>query len=400
MGNSFNLADVALPFAGLFILYTLARRQSFWPKFNTRWIEIGLFGVLFLLVASLFQAHEISGIVNKWAITNRMAGWVVMMAYFYMGAWLVTNYGDNLIKTFFTTGGWFIVTTAFLFMIGITLGDLGTATDFMPRYPLDTFMGNRNLFAFVFVYIFLAISFFCLNKETQYSVRLLQIFYFLAPCAVIFNGARSLLVLAPFILIFFMAFRWNDFWAKNLLPFIAGLALCFVLMTTTDIGLRESQLERLTTDALLAKEFEADGYRTNSDSVRSIVYHDAIDLFLAHPVFGVGLGNSLEFQVQKHGYLIELIDSIPLWILAELGLVGALVTGSFALIFLFQFYKRVYTQEGLQKAHAQTGIAIIIVFCVMGVFYQLFFIRSFWFILGMLSAVPLFQNHPSTQGSQ
>lgn len=109
------------------------------------------------------------------------------------------------------------------------------------------------------------------------------------------------------------------------------------------------------------------------------IIHAAVALFRAHPVFGAGLGSFLQQNgVQVHNSL--------LWILAELGVVGAVVFVGFVTWFVFRglrAYRRVgagYRElvAGLLMAHlAMIGFS-------MGIdaFYQ----RYWWVVMAMLSA--------------
>jgi O-antigen ligase len=102
-------------------------------------------------------------------------------------------------------------------------------------------------------------------------------------------------------------------------------------------------------------------------------------LFTSHPVFGAGLGAFMESQIRISGPLV--IHSTPLWLMAEMGLVGLVA---------FSWFGWRLAQEALTSRTA-AGTALLLVtvgFCIMSGPHDLLTQRSVWFIAGALLAIP------------
>jgi hypothetical protein len=100
IGLRVNLGDLALPFAGILILGTLLLRKTIWPRWQ---IPLGLFwpvALSCLLCFAMWNGHHTTGAWSQWAIINKFIGWLVLMAYFCLGAWITTNFGEAPIKIF------------------------------------------------------------------------------------------------------------------------------------------------------------------------------------------------------------------------------------------------------------------------------------------------------------
>lgn len=408
LGLTLNTADLTLPVLGLTILVLLISGRSVWPRWRHRGLDLMMAVVMVTFMASLAWADHLTGTINDWAMMNRMAGWIVMAAYFYAGGWLVTNGNAGVIKTFFMTLAIGLALTLPFGIGAIVAKDLGLAFQKINIYPLDLTVGNRNLLAFMVLYTLLALGLMMQDRPTRLVQWLWFFLLMLMPLFTVMNGARGFMVILPLLVIFFLARFGSQRIKWVILPLILGSV---ILTLSTLFGtqvLRESQFDHLPT-ALLSQDVqphlnqyglaEADGLR-HSDSVRALVYGDAWEYFTNHPVFGVGLGSSLTLQIQKYGRLIELIDSVPLWIVAEMGMVGLVVLGALGGIMAWALVPAVRSDDADQRFAGTLGLGIITIFVILGVVYQIFFIRSFWFIMGMLLALPrVVSVHGSTHST-
>jgi O-antigen ligase len=110
-----------------------------------------------------------------------------------------------------------------------------------------------------------------------------------------------------------------------------------------------------------------------------------IDLFWRSPVFGAGLGAFQNENILSSMTGIPLlIHSAPLWLLAELGLVGFVV---FALPGAYAFV----TEWGRAQRDqaAAFGVLLMLAFALMCAPADMFYQRTFWLLIGATLAVPL-----------
>jgi O-antigen ligase len=132
--------------------------------------------------------------------------------------------------------------------------------------------------------------------------------------------------------------------------------------------------------------------RTSQVSARWDILAKATDMFLAHPVFGAGLGSFLrDYQVQIHNTFF--------WFLAEMGIVGATVFVGFVVAFFLRGLKAYKLSDpehrglvgGLLLAHlSMMGFSLGI-----EAFYQ----RHWWVIMAMLSAACAAAGKAGSSGS-
>ncbi len=120
--------------------------------------------------------------------------------------------------------------------------------------------------------------------------------------------------------------------------------------------------------------------RTGSDSERWLSIIEGWDLWLKHPLLGAGLGGYVQERLAA-GKAFLVIHSIPVWLMAEMGLVGLLVVAAvFVLLLKGAFH--------LLSRPAQHGwglglLSILGCIAASGLVHDLFFQRSFWFLIGL-----------------
>jgi hypothetical protein len=106
-------------------------------------------------------------------------------------------------------------------------------------------------------------------------------------------------------------------------------------------------------------------------------------LFIAHPIFGAGLGAFRNENILAASGIPLVIHSTALWMLAELGLVGFL-TFSVPAVY-------VWVTEW-HHAHLEPESAIIalcfVAFAVMSAPADMFYQRTFWLLIGAALALP------------
>ena len=116
-------------------------------------------------------------------------------------------------------------------------------------------------------------------------------------------------------------------------------------------------------------------YSSSSFAERFKSMQDGLELFVNHPIFGAGLGAYMDAQTHIGDPLV--IHSTPLWILAEMGVVGFAV---------FAWFGWQLTQTAFQSKTAEGAALLLMVvgFCTMAAVHDMMYQRSIWLLAGAL----------------
>ncbi|MGZ9096984.1 MAG: O-antigen ligase family protein [Micavibrio sp.] len=401
-GLRINLGDLALPFAGLFVLFTLAFKKSKMPRWN---IPFGIFWPVLLtaiMTFALFHGRVELGEWSHWALLNKYTGWMVLMAYFGLGAWLVTNTGNPPARLFLKS---FIVSFLFIALAGMTIliyRDLFQA-EALPvlNRQLRGLMTNRNAYAFIILIVlsFLAVS--RLSGQQFLQGLIYPAFFIFLPLILVYNSSR-IAVGATVILLFMLPVFFGLKTFKLIFPpFLLGLLIIAGLYCVNErLVFREKQNIYMAglVDVAKANNLTYDGYKerignkSTGDVVRLRVLRDALDLWRQHPIIGTGLGTFLHYQKEKYKDsekpVLDIIDSTPLWLLTETGIIGLSAFLSFYGFILLTCWKnRKMVNDDLDTLRLSL-LLILIGFAIMSLFHELLYSRHLWFMMGMALAVP------------
>lgn len=391
LGLTLNLADLVMPVLGGFVLLALLRGREVWPKWVIPNMDLMLAGITLLFSLSLVWGMINTGFLTKWAMTNRTVGWATLLAYMYGGAFLVTNYGVTIREHFLRIFCVLMTIVTIANIIAIVAFDMGfhvRALEWIMLYPLDGLLSNRNAFGLLYMAMLAAVTVYHFAGSTALPRWLFPVLYATLPIVTYLNGARVLFIALPFVMALFVYLYRRAFLRAVWIPMLAGSILTVAATQTAHTSFfREHQVTRM--EQIIQQSAAPDAvYAHASDSTRAIVYTEALQLWDAHPVFGVGLGSYLEIQKHTHGKLIDLIDSVPLWILCEMGIIGVMVFGYFALRIAYTFTQMARNNTCPQQTFYITILLVMGIFAVMSLFHQLFYVRFIWFLLGLAAAQP------------
>lgn len=364
---SANLAEPAVILGGsLFVVRHFGRQ---WPAWRLR-----SFSLWVGLATMAFVAAYLHGLVTlgwtDWAFANRLIGWPILLCYGATGALIVRHHHGQgfklLLRTFVAVAlaiVVFDVAITFAYQVGGTWLKPGVA------FPLAGFSQNRNTFAFQ---LLMAIG---VLFATQWREKALWLGILIA--GVVLSGSRAAFVslavltcaagfVAPF------SFRTAAAAAA-----LAGaiVAMIFVAPEWIDQAINGVFPSGDVMDQLMS------GDSSDMERLKSMI--GGWDMFVSHPIFGAGLGAFIEQQTQAGTPLV--IHSTPLWLLAELGIVGfAIMVAPIVLIFRKEI-------SALKTADSAGKLLILIItaFAVMSLVHEVMFQRAFWLLLGAcLARVP------------
>ncbi|NQZ14926.1 MAG: hypothetical protein HRT94_08915, partial [Alphaproteobacteria bacterium] len=91
LGLRINLADLIIPFPGLFILTSLLLQKSVWPQFSLQKAYMWLGALGCVLVAALVHSYLNFNTLSMWGLQNKIIGWIVLCSFFLMGGWITSN---------------------------------------------------------------------------------------------------------------------------------------------------------------------------------------------------------------------------------------------------------------------------------------------------------------------
>lgn len=375
-GLRISLADLILPFAGLYIAGSLLMKHSIWPAWRTPYMWWGLLALLAALTLGLFQGYHTNGFWSPWALFNKYSGFYVLVAYCALGGWIASNVRDqqklfqyimNACCLFFSL----IVLVSFGAIFYYTLGN---KAPWIGIYPWDGLMANRNSFAFMGL---MALLFWENNKGGRArSFWWYALFLTLLPAFAFFNASRTAWIVGAVILSLSCIRKPLKETLHKSLFILLGIILLnstLYLKKTEHFDHKGDEFSKLID--VIENPMNP---LYNGDQKRLIALEDGLELYRnSPPLLGSGLGSFRPFQMEKRGKFIDIIDFTALWILTEMGLVGLIAFAGFFLMCLWQLYK------ARGSDFHRSLFFFMLAFAFMSCLHELTYMRFVWFFLGV-----------------
>ncbi len=357
-----NLADPLAVLGGvLFILSVTRNRRA--PQWRVPNINLAIVVATLVLVGSLLLGASRFG-WTTWAVTNRFFGWFVILGYGATGALIVSEGRKEGFRVLLLT---FVGATAAIAAIEAALVLLKSAgfQVAVTAGNVEGFAQNRNAFAFQLL---------------------------MATCAAI------ILIRGPALRIAIFAMLLLGFWFAGsrsgwiAVAFVIATSLYLGVLTTREIALAimcaagvaaGAAIMPVLVSALLGIPYIANHPIPNfvpeaaSTHERWITIVGGVELFLSHPVFGAGLGAFRNEMLLSTTGVPLIIHSTPVWLLAEMGIVGFAVFTFAGLYIFFSEWRHA------RKVQASALIVLCFVgFAVMSGPGDIFYQRTFWLLAG------------------
>ena len=376
-----NFADaIALTGLGI-VLFDLYIRRSFTPF--PRILVITLACISLILVFGLILGYSRFGPEN-WAIYNRGLGWIVILSYVAMGSSILLvdgSKGQTMVLKALIYSLMTIVILQLFFTVSFFAG-YRPFSKYIFNLPLAGFANNANTFSFQMVMVLIAIV-------VAYRLGLFgrKLWYFYLALALLglanyftYSRAGGIIYFLVLILMIFTAkaaSRKYEIYAALIATgsFFAGKMIPALL----DYSGMAAQIKRI--DKINTKQIQAN---YSADAERWVTVKDGLNLWWDQPLFGSGLGSYIHKQLE-YGDSYIVIHSIPVWLLAETGLVGFMV-----ILMLFLMLLKYSFELLKKKEYSAWGfglIAVLLCIGVAGLVHDFFYQRIFWFLLGLFIAV-------------
>ena len=363
-----NLADSIVLFGGaLFALRAIVREGT---PLEIRFPWLGRVVALMSVVITLAFLHGLYVFGwTSWSFTNRLFGWLVLLAYAGTGGLLPlakSTDGLQMLLRTFVAAGLAIAAFELILLLALALG--ASIPQAVLPLRIAGFAQNPNAFGFQLLLVIAAIIALPLTGRRQHLALGLAFsaLYFTASRAA--EGAAVVLCGAA------IALRFVN--ARSL--FIGlGFAMAGVgaIFLTGWVGSHGATAAYFSTNT--HQLITGDPGSVNADRWLSLAY--GFRMFLAHPIFGAGLGAFVATFEREHGRFL-IIHSTPIWLLAETGVVGFLVFAVPGLVVLFREIRR-----SIQGGSGVAGTLIVLsllAFGVMSQVHELLYQRSLWLVLG------------------
>jgi len=366
-----NLADpLALIGGAYFLIHWINLRR--WPVWRPPGVNLSLAVMTAALMLAFVVGVAAFG-VTPWATNNRLLGWLVILAYVFTGAVMANQWGANgtrrMLETLVVTAaviGLYITLSLMLLTIGATELRALLAPDFLLLSP------NRNAVAFALC-LALAAAIALAANGSRMGRRLQPWLAMGAISAGIgLTGSRAGIIT--------MILLWSAGLALRVVPprrALAALAWAAVLVAIV-------HLQMAITGSGLGGEaayLTSDG----SDGERMQTFRDGLALWLAHPLFGAGLGAYMADQLTRFGRPLVIHNS-TLWMLAEFGVVGtAAVIGAMVPWVRWGLRARSHRRQGFLGLAA---LLVLGVFAVFSLVHEVYYQRIVWLMLGAILGLP------------
>jgi hypothetical protein len=309
-----NLADPVAILGGAFFVLK-AFRQGHLPRWRVNYVNMAVAAATLALGAALLIGVSHFGWTD-WALINRFLGWFVLLAFGASGALAIAEGGENAFRIVLLSYIGAVAAVSLFETSLIFVNALGFSLDSMLVQPFNAegFAQNHNAFAFQ---LLMALAATLVASQGRYSRTC---FLTLILVGLWFAGSRSGWIAAVFVLgasIYLeIATARQIIRALICAAIVAAIGAVLPVLHVHDLlfGYQGGPGA-----ALLLPEFVPDQSST-AERMLSIV--GGLKLFLAHPVFGAGLGAFQNEKILASDGFPLVIHSTAVWLLAELGIIG------------------------------------------------------------------------------
>jgi uncharacterized membrane protein YbhN (UPF0104 family)/O-antigen ligase len=388
-----NPADIAA-ITGLAVLgyFVLTRRIPFpLPRF----ITLALIVISGILAAGLLSAYW-QGNLGNWALINRGVGWFIILGYVAIGASAVAIGGEDLRVLILKI---MVLASSAVCLIQLTVMAYSYLVARIPLdifpFPLEGFVNNQNAFSFQLCMVLVILIAISRVQTPLLQASFARIAFLLMTVAIYYTKSRSGLIVLTLLILSMLALSATRFVSDRVTrsrlrvdaacivgALLVAAALPYMIYAAVDAlgSPGAGLLSRLAaSDSLGVKITHA-----SSAAERHLIFTQSWELWRAHPWFGAGLGSFVEWRVAT-GQAPQVIHSIPMWLMAEMGLVGLAVMIAASLFVAIKAWRTAMVES------PRWGLALFgVLACIAidGLAHDLFFQRIFWFLLGVLCVAP------------
>lgn len=334
------------------------------PRIALLWLA-----VLTVLIVGAFLIGASRFGVTPWALNNRLAGWGILLGYVGVGALFVGVWGRRATRRFAEFLAYTGVATVLATIIGVkVLPWFGFES--LSGSNFEGFSANRNAYAFqllVSLVLFWATQPMRggrLNRITAVAVAGILVLGILLTASK--AGILCLIVLVPFVV------RWNRSLLKVMLPFVGAGAIYYGMGFFNDFSATGFDISEAVDRVI--RRLNVEGVLERLDSVQ-----DGIALWQDYPIFGAGLGRFIHWMIEETGRPL-VIHSIPVWVLAEFGLVGFAGIILLPSLWVARF---AFAPRGWETRPLRIFGLLWLMFLVFGLVHDIFFQRIFWCAAGV-----------------
>ena len=339
---------------------TLWADQLMWPGL----VAIGLMIIIGWFVGWL---HFNS---NEWATANRLTGLILVFSFLFAGSAMRHYIAPPMMAKFALVLLFSLTASVAIKLIVHNLMGYNASLFFNWGTYVNGFIADRNAFSFMAGLVAIFVIFHLPQFQNKNGQRAaIAVLLTTLSVFVLFSGSRSGFGAIVFILL------WLFVVMPRHIPhiFVAALGTYAFIQCVTFFGQTpiSSHYERVFYDIFVL------------DELRHSTFESGLNLFLANPIFGAGLGAG----IRETGLVIH---NLYLWVLGEMGLIGAMLCLPLAIAFRRVFFKILGDKSYPIKNHGQLhALILFIIICggfslVQDVAYQ----RILWLLVGFIMATP------------
>ena len=300
-----------------------------------------------------------------------MLGWFVLLAYGATGALLVQRAGRDGLNLLFDT---FVAVAASIVVLELSLLFLFYSgvefLDSLSSLPLIGFSANRNAFAFQLL-LAVCLAFALRQKNSAVLAGIL--------CAGLwFCGSRAVYIAIPVVMV--MAAIMGCLPLRRMIA-VSATAIAIILFVSFIPGFVTYLLDAPALGSAQGIVHQIISPSAGDDQhIKTML--DGWAMFLAHPIFGAGLGAYMHREVLAGTPLV--IHSTPLWLMAEVGILG--------LVVMVAPIVRIFWSEVRKVRENDTaGVALVLIitaFAVVCNIHEIMYQRALWLLMGAALACP------------
>lgn len=377
-----NAADVVASTAFCVGILSLLLRKAQSPVAKC-WIWPGVVAITFLLAFGFVVAVIDHGASN-WAITNRGLGWLIVLGYVFAGVAAAKHFGEyggeTILIAFVVTGLAIFTYQVAALVLGLQFFDISNS---IVAFPLEGFAANSNAFALQAVFVVSAAIILVLADPGRKWLLVASIA--LSSLIVFWTWSRTgwllfLMLLGASIFLFGSVAHIRRLIYFACIAGLFGIGITYLPLATKPSY--ESQSTR-TASVVLRKKDKKGFRKPQNDTERWQTIQEGLSLWQSSPITGSGLGAHMANRIAT-GEKAIVIHSTPVWILAEFGIIGLLMTTAVA------WHWTRNAQRMLTNIHARPyaiGLLILLgTMLVAGLVHDVAYQRIFWFLAALMSA--------------